>query len=75
MPDTNPVIKLSELPAHATNAEALEWVAGMRRVLDRWETLPGYKERSMTPELERQAREELDEVERSIRRNMASTTN
>ena len=61
-----------DLPANATNAEALAWVARMRRLLDRWETLPGHESRSMTPELGQQAYAELDEVERNVRRNMAA---
>ena len=63
---------LPELPAHATNAEALAWVNRMRRVVDRWESLPGYQSFSMTPELRQQVREELDAVELSVRRNMSA---
>jgi hypothetical protein len=62
---------LADLPDSATNAEALAWVKRMRRVINRWESLPGYEERSMTPDLKRQAHAELDEVEHSVRRTMA----
>lgn len=71
MPDANAVSLFHELPESATNGEALVWVSRMRRVLDRWETLPEYANRSMTAELRNQAHAELDEVERSIRRDMA----
>ena len=71
VPDTSVTSLLRELPATATNAEALAWVARMRRLIDRWEELPGYASRSMTPDLKRQAGEELDAVEQSVRRNMA----
>ena len=70
-PDTNVASLLNELPASATNVETLAWVNRMRRLMDRWEELPGYASRSMTPDLQRQAREELDAVEQSVRRNMA----
>ena len=62
---------MRELPANATNAEALAWVARMRRIVDRWEELPEYSSRSMTPELRKQAHEELDSVERMVHANMA----
>jgi hypothetical protein len=71
MPDMNAVSVLFELPNDATNAQALDWVHKMRRLIDRWETLPEYASRSMTPELKQQANGELDELEHSIRRNMA----
>ena len=74
MPDTNTVPFLDKLPADATNAEATQWLNRMRRLLDRWENLPDHEGRSMTPELMRQAREELDELESSISRNMACPT-
>jgi hypothetical protein len=70
MQQCNTIPILPELPAKATNAEALAWVTRMRRLVDRWEALPGYQS-FMTPELRRQAHEELDEVELSIRRNMS----
>jgi hypothetical protein len=72
MPDARPVSLLNELPGDATNAEGLAWVNRMRRVLDRWETLPDSQRRSMTPDLKRQAYSELDAVEHSIRRNMST---
>ena len=72
MPETVAVLPLHEMPADATNAEALAWVNRMRRLLDRWENLPDHEGRSMTPKLMLQAREELDEVERGVHRNMAS---
>jgi hypothetical protein len=71
MADMHAVLPMNELPGNATNSEALAWVNRMRRLLDRWETLPEVANRSLTPELRRQAHGELDEVERSIRRNMA----
>ncbi len=61
---------LLPLPADATNAEALAWVARMRRVVDRWEMLPGYEQRSMTPELRQEVYGQLADLERSIERNM-----
>ena len=69
--DRNVTSLLRELPANATNAEALAWVSRMRRLIDRWEELPRYGMHSMTPDLKRQAHEELDAMERSVRRNMA----
>jgi len=72
MEQCNTIPLLQELPADATNAEALDWVRRMRRVVDRWESLPGYKAFSMTPELRRQAHEELDAVELSVRRNIST---
>jgi hypothetical protein len=72
MEQCNTIPLLQELPANATNAEALDWVSRMRRVVDRWESLPGYKSFSMTPELRRQAYEELDAVELSVRRNISA---
>jgi hypothetical protein len=42
----------------------------MRRVVDRWETLPGYRERSMTPQLRQEAYDQLADLQRSIERNM-----
>lgn len=65
-------ILLQELPADATNAEALAWVSRMRRLVDRWEALPGYQSFSMTPELKQQVYEEIDAVELSVRRNMSA---
>jgi hypothetical protein len=61
---------LRELPATATNGEALAWLTEMRRIVDRWETLPGHEGRSMTPEAKRQATAELDELECKLRRNI-----
>jgi hypothetical protein len=69
MSDTASVLR--ELPADATNAEALAWVGRMRRIVDRWETLPGHADRSMTPELKQCTHRELDDTEASIRRSMA----
>jgi hypothetical protein len=63
---------LKELPANSSNAEALAWVSRMRRLVERWEALPGYKSFSMTPELRQQAHEELDAVELSVKHNMAT---
>jgi hypothetical protein len=71
MADVHAVLPMNELPGNATNSEALAWVTRMRRLLDRWETLPEVASRSLTPELKRHAHGELDEVERGIRRNMA----
>jgi hypothetical protein len=61
---------LRELPADATNGEALEWVEDMRRILHRWDALPGREKRSMTPDLKRLALAEFDKLENMIRRNM-----
>jgi len=61
---------IAELPANATNGEALAWVGDMRRLLDRWETLPDHDRRSMTPEVKQRAYCELDTTEAMIRRNM-----
>jgi len=72
MEQCNTIPLLQALPADATNAEALAWVSRMRRLVDRWESLPGYQSFSMTPELRQQAHEELNEVELSIRRNMSA---
>ena len=70
MADITALLPFHELPADATNAEALAWVSRMRRVVDRWETLPGYQERSMTPELRKEAYDQLADLERGIERNM-----
>jgi hypothetical protein len=70
MADITALLPLHELPAGATNAEALAWVSRMRRVVDRWETLPGYEVRSMTPELRQEAYDQLADLERSVERNM-----
>jgi hypothetical protein len=70
MADITALLPLHELPADATNAEALAWVSRMRRMVDRWEMLPGYQERSMTPELQREAYDQLADLQRSIERNM-----
>ena len=70
MSTPNAVSEFHELPCDATNGEAIAWVGRMRRLLDRWETLPGYECRLMTPERKQRARAELDELERDIRRNM-----
>jgi len=61
---------MAELPADATNVEALAWVGDMRRLLYRWEALPDHDRRSMTPEAKRRAYAELDSTETMIRRNM-----
>jgi len=71
MPEGQITSRLRELPDNATNAEALAWVATQRRILDRWDDLPDASSRSMTPELRKQAHEELDVMERMIRENMA----
>jgi hypothetical protein len=61
---------MAELPATATNGEALAWVGENRRLLDRWETLPDHDRCSMTPETKQRAYRELDTTEAMIRRNM-----
>lgn len=71
MPGVQITSKLRELPDNATHAEALTWVATQRRILDRWDDLPDASSRSMTPELRKQAHEELDTMERMIRENMS----
>ena len=71
MPESQITSLMRGLPENATNAEALAWVANMRRIVDRWDALPDASSRSMTPELRKQAHEELDAVERSVHRNMA----
>jgi hypothetical protein len=70
MAELQSILRLNELPGNATNGEALAWVNRMRRVVDHWESLPGFAERPMTPERRQGAHDELDDVERSIRRNM-----
>ena len=69
--NTNAVTALNILPADATFAEATEWVKRMRRLVDRWDTLPQSAARSMTPELKQEVHAELDLVEETIRRDMA----
>jgi len=71
MRDETVVSLLSDLPGSASSAEALEWVKRERRLIDRWEALPGSSGLSMTPEIKALAHAELDEVEHSIRRSMA----
>jgi hypothetical protein len=70
MADAPALSLLNELPANATYAEALAWATRMRCVVDRWETLPGYADRSMTPELRQQAYNQLADLKRTIERNM-----
>ena len=60
----------SELPANATNGQALEWIERIRRVLSRWEELPADQTQMMTPDIAQQAIGELDEMERMIHRDM-----
>ena len=64
---------LKGLPDDATNEEALAWVDRMRHVTDWWDELPQYASQSIPPELRKQAREELDTMERMVRENMATT--
>ena len=63
--------RMSGLPENATNAEALVWVERMRRIVDRWDALPGSEMSSMTPELKKEAHEQLDKVAQMVRKNMA----
>ena len=60
-----------DLPDNVAPAEALAWVKRMRRVIDRWETLPGYAEYHVTPQDKRLAHAELDEMEHRLRREIA----
>jgi hypothetical protein len=71
MHDTNAITALNRLPANATFGEAMEWVTRMRRLIDRWDTLPESATRSMTPELRQEAYAQLDVVEETIHRDMA----
>jgi len=70
MADMTALLPLNELSACASNGGALAWVSRMRRVVDRWETLPGYEQRSMTPQLRQEAYDQLADLERSIERDM-----
>jgi hypothetical protein len=70
MIDANEVISLTALPDDATYAEAMEWLRRMRRVLDRWDTLPDAGRWHMTPDARREVNAELDVLEERIRRDM-----
>jgi hypothetical protein len=59
-----------ELPADATNEQALAWIERVRRVLGRWEELPAQQTQMMTPELVDQAIGELNHMEWLIYRDM-----
>lgn len=63
---------LRELPADATNEEALAWVNRMRHVAAWWNDLPEYASQSIPPELRKEVQEELDKMERMLRKDMAS---
>jgi hypothetical protein len=71
MAEAQITLPIHDLPADATNAEALAWVARMRRIVDRWYDLPDASSRSMTTELRKELRDELDTMERMVRDNMA----
>ncbi len=71
MPEPQITLPIHDLPADATNAEALAWVARMRRIVDRWYDLPDAPSRSMTPELRKELSDELDTLERMVRQDMA----
>jgi hypothetical protein len=68
--NTASVTSFQELPADATNGEALAWVDRFRRILDRWELLPDCHRCGITEEIKSMSRKDLDELEQSIRRNM-----
>ncbi len=71
MPEPTFISLLRELPADATNEEALAWINRMRRVEGWWDELPGHAGKSIPPEVRKQALEELDVLERMVRENMA----
>lgn len=71
MADSQFTSLLRELPADATNEEALAWVNRMRQVAGWWDELPEYASRSISDELRRQSHAELDTLERMVRENMA----
>jgi hypothetical protein len=71
MTNTDVVISLMSLPSGATFAEAMRWLKRMRRLVDRWDSLPGAEHRSMTPEAKQEVRAELDLLEDAIHRDMA----
>jgi len=70
MQGQNVTALFSELPANATNQQGLEWLERIRRVLVRWEELPANETHMMTPEIAKQAIDELNEMERLIYRDM-----
>lgn len=70
MIDANEVISLTTLPDEATYAEAMEWLKKMRRVMDRWDTLPDAGRWHMTPDIKQEVYAELDVLEEKIRRDM-----
>jgi hypothetical protein len=71
MTDTNTVTSLATLPANATFGEAMAWLDRMRRLIDRWDTLPESATRSMTPVSKREAYAELDLMKDTLLREMA----
>lgn len=63
---------LKELPADATNEEALAWVNRMRHVANWWDELPEYGAQPVPSEVRKEVIEELDLMERMVRENMAT---
>ena len=59
------------LPGSATPEEALAWVKRTRRIIESQDKLPTWECSSLTPEMKRQAQEELDEAEHRLRRDLA----
>jgi hypothetical protein len=73
MTGQNVTALIPALPADATNADALSWIERLRRVLMRREELPSDQTPAMTPELAQKALDELCEMERLVRRDMAAS--
>jgi hypothetical protein len=71
MPDAEPLAWIRRLPDDATYDEALAWINGMRRLLDRWDKLPDADIRLMPPDEREEAYRELDLAECDIRRHIA----
>jgi hypothetical protein len=65
-----PISVLTDLPANATNSEAIEWLGRMRRLVNRWDRLPDAANRSMTPDVRRLAERQLDKIEMTLATDM-----
>lgn len=74
MTDSDPVLRLTVLPADATYAEAMQWLTRMRRIVERFEDLPDAYRFAMPPDAKREVHAELDLLEDKIRHDMASAS-
>jgi len=64
------ILEMNDLPADATNAQAMAWVGRMRRTMERWESLPCQPPGTLTTEMRADIHRQLDAMERSVEQNM-----